>query len=133
MPARRQANGSLLAAGLVDELSVLVAPALDGADEVQWIVTAPGGLADKLRLSLLGARTLDHGVVHLRYRVLPTVQVRAGTLPPESAGMQTIITALMVSMRALRLRQRTASGATRRTLARFVDREPRTSRGRPTP
>ncbi|MGI4732389.1 MAG: RibD family protein [Janthinobacterium lividum] len=64
-------NGSLLAAGLVDELSVLVAPALDGSENVQGIVAFDRGLAGKVQLSLLAAETLDHGMVHLRYRVLP--------------------------------------------------------------
>ena len=62
-------NGSFLAAGLVDELSVLVAPALDGGLDVQGIVAFDGGLAGKIKLSLSGCEQLDHGVVHLRYEV----------------------------------------------------------------
>lgn len=63
-------NGSFLAAGLVDELSVLVAPALDGAENAQGVVAFPGGLAGKVRLSLIAAEVLEHGLVHLRYRTL---------------------------------------------------------------
>lgn len=65
-------NGSFLAAGLVDELSLVVAPALDGRVDQQNIVTlGHDGLAGKLRLSLRDCTRLDHGAVHLRYAVLP--------------------------------------------------------------
>lgn len=63
-------NGALLAAGVVDELAVLIAPALDGGDGVQGIVIAgPDGLAGKMKLTLKGVEALDHGIVHLRYDV----------------------------------------------------------------
>ena len=63
-------NGSLLAAGVVDELHVLVAPALDGGEAVDGIVTyGTEGLNGKVRLSLLGAETQAHGIVALRYAV----------------------------------------------------------------
>jgi riboflavin biosynthesis pyrimidine reductase len=62
-------NGSLLAAGLVDELSVLIAPALDGRGDLESVVLHDSGLAGKVRLGLLSAQALAHGVVHLRYRV----------------------------------------------------------------
>jgi riboflavin biosynthesis pyrimidine reductase len=62
-------NGAFIAAGLVDEISILIAPALDGR-------TAPGiadaGFADfagKARLSLTSCERLDHGLVHLEYAV----------------------------------------------------------------
>ncbi|WAC27986.1 RibD family protein [Ancylobacter sp. SL191] len=65
-----RANGALFAAGLVDEFSVLIAPALDARPGSEAIVDAgPNGLAGKVTLSLLSAETLDHGVVHLRYAV----------------------------------------------------------------
>lgn len=64
-------NGSMLAAGLVDEISLLIVPAVDGGPDVQGIATHEGGLAGKVRLRLRGADTLAHGVVHLRYDVLP--------------------------------------------------------------
>ncbi len=62
-------NGSFLAAGLVDEISLLVAPALDGGDGVTGVFDAAASLAGKVRLSLISAETLSHGVVHLRYAV----------------------------------------------------------------
>ncbi len=63
-------NGALLAAGVVDELGVLIAPALDGGDNVQGIVIAgPDGLAGKVKLTLKRTDVLDHGLVHLRYDV----------------------------------------------------------------
>ena len=65
-------NGTMIAAGLVDELHVLVAPALDGNDGRQGIViAADGGLKDKVTLSLLGSETCGHGTVLLRYAVAP--------------------------------------------------------------
>ena len=67
-------NGSLLAAGLVDEISILLAPALDGAVGITGVFEVPdaGGLAGKARLELKSNETLDHGLVHLRYAVEPT-------------------------------------------------------------
>jgi riboflavin biosynthesis pyrimidine reductase len=64
-------NGAFLAAGLVDEMRILIAPGIDGGENVQGIATYGDGLAGKLSLRLLSARTLDHGVVELRYAVLP--------------------------------------------------------------
>jgi riboflavin biosynthesis pyrimidine reductase len=64
-------NGAFLAAGLVDEMRILVAPGIDGGENVQGIATHGDGLAGKLSLRLLSANTLDHGVVELHYAVLP--------------------------------------------------------------
>jgi len=64
-------NGAFLVAGLVDELRVLVAPALDGGENVQGIVSWHDGLAGKVRLKFKSVNTLEHGVVELRYEVLP--------------------------------------------------------------
>lgn len=64
-------NGAFLVSGLVDELRVLVAPALDGGENVQGIVTWRDGLAGKVRLQFKAADTLGNGVVDLRYDVLP--------------------------------------------------------------
>lgn len=64
-------NGALLAAGLVDEISLVVAPALDarkGADRV--IEFGEEGLAGKVELSLLACTPLPHGAVHLRYKTV---------------------------------------------------------------
>lgn len=63
-------NGSMMAAGLVDELSLLVAPALDarkGSDRV--IEFGNEGLADKCELSLIGCNQIGNGLLHLRYAV----------------------------------------------------------------
>ena len=64
-------NGSFLAAGLVDEVNVLIGPAFDGAgdDRQQSIVFHPGGLAGKCELSFRSATPIEHGMVHLRYAV----------------------------------------------------------------
>lgn len=68
-------NGSFLAAGLVDEVNILVGPAFDGDSEPdgqgrgQSIVSHPGGLAGKCELSFRSATPIAHGMVHLRYAV----------------------------------------------------------------
>lgn len=70
-------NGSFLAAGLVDELSLLVAPALDGRAGTQSFAEfADAGLAGKVQLSLAFCETVGHGVVHLRYAVTPAAPAR---------------------------------------------------------
>jgi riboflavin biosynthesis pyrimidine reductase len=63
-------NGAFLAAGLVDEVSLLVAPALDGRMKTQHFVEIDrDGLADKIELSLNSCEKLEHGLVHLRLAV----------------------------------------------------------------
>jgi len=62
-------NGSFLAAGLVDELSLVIAPGLDGGADAERIVAAGDGLKGKVTLSLLGCEHLAAGAVNLRYRV----------------------------------------------------------------
>ncbi|WP_040675863.1 RibD family protein [Rhizobium grahamii] len=64
-------NGSLMASGLVDELSLIVAPALEarhGSDSV--IEFGEEGLAGKVELSLIECAPLGNGALHLRYAVL---------------------------------------------------------------
>jgi riboflavin biosynthesis pyrimidine reductase len=63
-------NGSLMAAGLVDELSLIVAPALEakrGSDRI--VEYGEDGLAGKVELSLISCNPLSHGALHLRYAV----------------------------------------------------------------
>jgi len=66
-------NGSMMQAGVVDELSLLVAPALDGAVGITGVFEVPAatGLKGKARLHLSACEALAHGVVHLRYAVDP--------------------------------------------------------------
>ncbi|WP_454883871.1 dihydrofolate reductase family protein [Sphingomonas oryzagri] len=64
-------NGSFLAEGLVDELHVIVAPALDARPDMEAIVSHGVGLKGCVRLSLVDCRRLDHGAVHLKYAVGP--------------------------------------------------------------
>ncbi|BAB49350.1 RibD family protein [Mesorhizobium japonicum] len=65
-------NGSFFAAGLVDELSLLVAPALDArAGNQGFVEFGESGLAGKMQLSLTSCETLAHGLIHLRYAVSP--------------------------------------------------------------
>ena len=63
-------NGEFFAAGLVDELSLLVAPALDGSSSNRaFIEFGEAGLSDKLQLTLSSCEKFTHGIVHLRYAV----------------------------------------------------------------
>lgn len=63
-------NGSFLAEGLVDELHVIVMPALDARKDMEAIVShGAEGLKGRVGLSLASCRRLDHGVVHLKYEV----------------------------------------------------------------
>lgn len=63
-------NGSFFAAGLVDELSLLVAPAFDArAGNQGFVEFGESGLAGKMQLSLTSCETLAHGLIHLRYAV----------------------------------------------------------------
>ena len=66
-------NGSFLAAGLVDEVHVLIGPAFDGGGDgrQECIVNHPGGLAGKCELSFRSATPIANGTVHLKYAVLP--------------------------------------------------------------
>ena len=64
-------NGQFLAAGVVDEVNVLMAPAFDGDNGQQSIAAFPGGLAGKCELSFRSATPVEHGMVHLRYAVTP--------------------------------------------------------------
>lgn len=65
-------NGSFFAAGLVNELSLLIAPALDARAANQGFVEfGESGLAGKMQLSLTSCETLAHGLIHLRYAVSP--------------------------------------------------------------
>lgn len=64
-------NGAFLAAGLVDELSVVLAPALDGSPSRAIVEAGEDGLKGKVELSLMAAEPMDHGIVHLRYAVAP--------------------------------------------------------------
>ncbi len=63
-------NAAFFAAGLVDELSVLVAPVLDGTSDSRALVEG-FPLSGAARLSLASCERLDHGLVHLRYAVAP--------------------------------------------------------------
>ncbi|MGY5803002.1 dihydrofolate reductase family protein [Rhizobium sp. LEGMi12c] len=66
-------NGSFLAAGLVDEISLIIAPALDGRAASQSIIEhGEEGLAGKVQLSLKSCEPLAHGAIHLRYAVTPS-------------------------------------------------------------
>ena len=66
-------NGSFLKAGLIDEFSILVYPAVDGLAGVPSIVRYAGEAHEQPAagqpLELIEAKTLPGGVVWLRYRV----------------------------------------------------------------
>lgn len=77
-------NGAFLAAGLIDELSVLIYPGIDGLAGVPSIVEHLGE-PDELpargqSLELTGVSTLPHGVVALRYTVHHTSEPASNTV-----------------------------------------------------
>ena len=67
-------NGSFLKAGLVDELSLLLAPAVDGLLGTPSVFDFEGEDGDetpkRLALSLRASQTFDGGVVWLRYDIV---------------------------------------------------------------
>ena len=66
-------NGSFLRAGLIDEISVAICPAVDGAKGAPSIFDSSdkeAGIAAPIRsMTLVSSEVLDGGVVWLRYRV----------------------------------------------------------------
>lgn len=66
-------NGSFLKAGLIDEFSILVFPGIDGLAGIPSIVGYAGKEGEKpaegQSLELIEAKTMNGGVVWLRYRV----------------------------------------------------------------
>jgi riboflavin biosynthesis pyrimidine reductase len=65
-------NGAVLGAGLVDEISQVVVPVVDGGRNVATIFDIPGDPPRKAAaaLRLKSRRTLPGGAQWLRYRVL---------------------------------------------------------------
>lgn len=68
-------NGSLLRAGLIDELSLLLAPAVDGVAGTPALFDFDGAEGDsmgsRLRLTRTACEPFEDGTVWLRYRVDP--------------------------------------------------------------
>jgi 5-amino-6-(5-phosphoribosylamino)uracil reductase len=66
-------NGAFLKAGLIDEYSILLFPAVDGLSDEPSIVEVDGEPGDRpaagQALRLLGTEVLDGGIVWLRYAV----------------------------------------------------------------
>lgn len=62
-------NGSFLAAGLVEQFDLVLAPALGGGDSRAIVEAGETGLKGKIRLQLIGVDPLAHGALHLRYAV----------------------------------------------------------------
>ena len=65
-------NGALLRAGLVDELSLVLLPALIGGTRTPFLFGSPELEADEkpTRLELISAEGESGGRVNLRYRVV---------------------------------------------------------------
>jgi riboflavin biosynthesis pyrimidine reductase len=66
-------NGGLLAAGLIDEVSVILAPAVDGRVGTPALFDLDGGRALASRLVLEHVERRADDVLWLRYRVEPTM------------------------------------------------------------
>lgn len=68
-------NGSRLKAGVIDALSLLLAPAVDGFSGTPAVFefsgTEDGSMAGRRRLGLTACECLSGGVVWLRYRITP--------------------------------------------------------------
>jgi riboflavin biosynthesis pyrimidine reductase len=64
-------NGSLLRAGLLDEISLIVAPVIDGAEGAPSVFHGDEnvGPPPTSHITLTESRTLENGAVWLRYRV----------------------------------------------------------------
>lgn len=62
-------NGAFLAAGVVDEFHLLIAPAIEGPQKLEGIVSHRDGLAGRVEFRLKSANVLEHGVVQLTYEV----------------------------------------------------------------
>lgn len=63
-------NALFLEAGLVDEISLVLFPAIGGRPGSQTLFgDRPGGLSDLLRLSTISAESRQTGAMHLRYKV----------------------------------------------------------------
>lgn len=62
-------NGAFMAAGVVDEVSIVLVPAIDGKSGGNTIFEHQGGLAGSVRLRFLSATPRNAGVMHLRYAV----------------------------------------------------------------
>lgn len=70
-------NGAMLRAGVVDELSLLLAPAVDGLVGTPAVFDLEGSEDDTMgrrcRLELQATEVLEGGVVWLRYAITPVV------------------------------------------------------------
>jgi riboflavin biosynthesis pyrimidine reductase len=67
------ANGAFLRAGLVDELNLILCPAVDGAKGAPSVFDSSDAEADQrapvTAMTLLGSRALDGGAMLLHYRI----------------------------------------------------------------
>ena len=62
-------NGSFLAANLIDEMSVIVAPTIDGGVGLPSLIDCAPGVDAVCHLKLLSCETLPGNLVWLRYRL----------------------------------------------------------------
>jgi riboflavin biosynthesis pyrimidine reductase len=62
-------NGSFLAAGLIDEISLMILPVADGTDPAATLFDRPEGPGAR-GLKLQGVDRLENDILHLRYTVV---------------------------------------------------------------
>ena len=71
-------NGSMLKAGVIDELSLLLAPAVDGISGTPSLFEIAGGDADSMgkrrKLDLTACERFEDGTLWLRYSITPNGQ-----------------------------------------------------------
>ncbi len=69
-------NGSMLQAGVIDELSLLLAPAVDGVSGTPALFDFQGdeaaSMGKRRRLDLMSCEKFEDGTLWLRYRITPT-------------------------------------------------------------
>ena len=84
-------NGAFFAAGLVDELSLIVAPIVEGRVGVQSFVEfGEQGLAGKVQFSMKSCERLERGLVHLRYTVTPGLTPETALIQPPQTSSKTL-------------------------------------------
>ena len=73
-------NGSFLAAGLIDELSLVLMPVADGSVGTPTVFDVPEGALPRVvtKLELQSVKRLEGGALWLRYRVARESRPRRG-------------------------------------------------------
>ncbi len=63
-------NAAFLAAGLLDEMSLMIAPGIDGRSNQPSVFDGIAGDAEPFKLKMTGVKAFDCGTVWIRYQVI---------------------------------------------------------------